>query len=91
VVTLHFIDGQRGDNDLLANGIIIDPGAAATPISQCIVDLENLVRFTDEWMLTWPSEWLTADLDGDGKIGLSDFSILAEQWLQPCQAAWPWK
>jgi hypothetical protein len=26
VVTLHFIDGQRGDSDLTANGTIVDPG-----------------------------------------------------------------
>lgn len=26
-VTLHFVDGARGDSDLLANGVIVDPGA----------------------------------------------------------------
>ncbi|MCA9898446.1 MAG: DUF11 domain-containing protein [Ardenticatenaceae bacterium] len=26
VVTLHFVDGQRGDDDLTANGTIVDPG-----------------------------------------------------------------
>ena len=29
IVTLHFVDGQRGDADLEVNGIIIDPGAPA--------------------------------------------------------------
>jgi uncharacterized repeat protein (TIGR01451 family) len=29
VVTLHFVDGQRGDSDLTANGIIVDPGGAS--------------------------------------------------------------
>ena len=29
IVTLHFVDGQRGDADLEANGIIVDPGAPA--------------------------------------------------------------
>jgi hypothetical protein len=28
-ITLHFVDGQRGDDDLTANGVIVDPGAAA--------------------------------------------------------------
>ncbi|GEM_PF-2418172 len=28
-IILHFKDGQRGDNDLLANGTIVDPGAPA--------------------------------------------------------------
>lgn len=27
VITLHFVDGQRGDDDLTANGVIVDPGA----------------------------------------------------------------
>ncbi|MDX1410099.1 MAG: choice-of-anchor U domain-containing protein, partial [Saprospiraceae bacterium] len=29
VVTLHFVDGKRGDADLTANGVIVDPGAPA--------------------------------------------------------------
>jgi hypothetical protein len=28
-IVLHLLDGQRGDNDLLANGVIVDPGAPA--------------------------------------------------------------
>ena len=28
-VTLHFVDGKRGDSDLLANGVITDPGTPA--------------------------------------------------------------
>lgn len=29
VITLHFVDGQRGDHDLAANGVIVEPGAPA--------------------------------------------------------------
>jgi hypothetical protein len=29
LVTLHFVDGQRGDSDLEVNGAIVDPGAPA--------------------------------------------------------------
>jgi len=29
LVTLHFVDGQRGDSDLVVNGVIVDPGAPA--------------------------------------------------------------
>jgi subtilisin family serine protease len=32
VITLHFKDGQRGDDDLTANGIIVDVGGPATLI-----------------------------------------------------------
>ncbi len=28
-VVLHFVDGERGDSDLTANGVILDPGAPA--------------------------------------------------------------
>jgi cyclophilin family peptidyl-prolyl cis-trans isomerase len=28
-ITLHFVDGQRGDSDLVVNGVIVDPGAPA--------------------------------------------------------------
>ncbi len=31
VITLHFIDGQFGDDDLSANGTIVDPGGPAFP------------------------------------------------------------
>ncbi|BCS95681.1 hypothetical protein DSLASN_13130 [Desulfoluna limicola] len=26
VITLHFVDGKRGDNDLIENGVVVDPG-----------------------------------------------------------------
>ena len=29
VVTLYFVDGKRGDDDLLVNGVVVDPGAPA--------------------------------------------------------------
>src|SRR5262245_21528121 len=28
-ITLHYVDGERGDLDLTRNGIIVDPGAPA--------------------------------------------------------------
>jgi hypothetical protein len=32
VITLHFLDGMRGDDDLTANGIIVDLGAPAVAV-----------------------------------------------------------
>lgn len=32
IITLHLVDGQRGDDDQTANGIIVDPGAPAVDI-----------------------------------------------------------
>jgi PKD repeat protein len=28
-ITLHFVDGRRGDHDLAANGVVVDPGTPA--------------------------------------------------------------
>ena len=32
MVTLHFIDGQRGDDDPTANGVIVDKGGPGGPL-----------------------------------------------------------
>ncbi len=41
IITLHLIDGQRGDNDLTANGIICEPGLPANQLT-AIKDLNGL-------------------------------------------------
>lgn len=33
IISLHFIDGQRGDNDITANGFIVEPGGPAGFVS----------------------------------------------------------
>jgi hypothetical protein len=41
-IILHFVDGQRGDDDLTANGVIVDPGAIAmidTPSQSYVAQL----------------------------------------------------
>jgi hypothetical protein len=40
LVTLHFVDGQRGDLDLLANGVIRDPGGP-TQLNNAAPVLDN--------------------------------------------------
>jgi len=85
VVVLHFEDGQRGDNDLTSNGIIVDPGGPAV-YAPCIIDMEDLRRFVDEWLLTPPTPGLTTDYDGDGSVTLADLAIIADNWLGPCPA-----
>ena len=32
VITLHFVDGKRGDDDLTADGIVIDIGGPAVSL-----------------------------------------------------------
>ncbi|MEM7127843.1 MAG: LamG-like jellyroll fold domain-containing protein [Chloroflexota bacterium] len=37
-IILHFVDGGRGDADLTANGVIVDPGAPALRLSPTALD-----------------------------------------------------
>ncbi len=37
-IILHFVDGLSGDDDLLANGVIVDPGAPALRITAPTID-----------------------------------------------------
>jgi ELWxxDGT repeat protein len=40
-ITLYFVDGHRGDNDLTANGQIVDPGSpACTPTQMVQIDVK---------------------------------------------------
>lgn len=32
IVTMHFVDGQRGDDDITANGVIVEPGGPGEPV-----------------------------------------------------------
>lgn len=38
-IVLHFVDGQRGDNDVTANGRVIDPGAPAVRVVPVTIDV----------------------------------------------------
>ena len=46
-VTLHFVDGQRGDHDLAANGTIVEPGGPGGAAAAVGGVLEVLVDPTD--------------------------------------------
>ncbi|MCG8653019.1 MAG: Ig-like domain-containing protein, partial [Pirellulales bacterium] len=51
VVTLHFVDGGRGDADGLANGVIVDPGGAAS--LDGVVTLSGFLGHgLDQWDIT---------------------------------------
>ncbi len=75
IITLHFVDGNRGDNDITANGIIIDPsgpgidsrtpptaGFSADPVSGAA---PLLVQFTDASTGTTPLTYAW-DFNNDG-------------------------
>lgn len=41
LIILYFVDGQRGDDDLLANGLVVDPGAPVFFETGPTADLSN--------------------------------------------------
>ncbi|MEJ2056018.1 MAG: hypothetical protein P8X42_19055, partial [Calditrichaceae bacterium] len=45
VITLHLIDGQRGDDDLTENGIIREPGVPAVNNASAIKGIQSPVKF----------------------------------------------
>ena len=51
LVTLFFVDGARGDDDLTANGVIVDAGA---PAFEALRDLTGLAAVTGLTTLGWP-------------------------------------
>jgi hypothetical protein len=45
------------------------------------VDFNDLAAFTSQWLQQGAG--LTADLDGDGKVGFKDFGVLGADWSGP--------
>ena len=79
-ITLHFVDGQRGDADLVANGQIVDPGAPAILSSVAFGDynLDGTVDLAD--YTVWRNNlgasgapFITGDGNGDGLVDAADY------------------
>ena len=83
IITLHFVDGQRGDYDLTANGVIIDPGAPGFGGIPGDLDGDCDVDFADYSIFRLSLGKCDgqggynpdADYDGDGCISYADFRI----------------
>ena len=63
-VRLHLVDGGRGDDDLAANGAIVDPGAPALREGRLFA-----VQNDQDWPDADPGDGLCADAN-DGSCGL---------------------
>jgi len=54
----------------------------------CVVDFDDLGPMVDEWLNTVPPETaLATDLNGDNKVDLKDYAVLAQHWLE--EVLWP--
>ncbi len=95
-ILLHFVDGERGDDDLTANGVVRDPGALALKLNEPPVALAggpydvieggsvelNASGTTDanQDAATLLYEW---DFDGDGNFGETNTAHGNENGLYP--------
>jgi len=60
-----------------------------SPTPTCIVDYDDLLRFSGLWLDTGPG--LEADFDGSNDVDFADYCTLAEKWLQECPEDWPFE
>ena len=70
----------------LIDQIVVDTYTGA---GKCIVALDDLSNFCDQWLMQGTD--LEADLDGDKNVDFDDFAIFAALWLKPCPPDWPWQ
>jgi cellulase (glycosyl hydrolase family 5)/uncharacterized protein DUF5060 len=55
----------------------------------CIVDMNDLCFLFTEWLSQDAAS--PADISGDSRVNLADFSVIAQHWLDHCPAHWPMK
>lgn len=46
------------------------------------VELEDMLYLVERWMMGTPEIIGAADANGDGRVGIEDFAVLAENWVQ---------
>ncbi len=62
-IELHLVDGARGDDDLTANGVIVDPGAPASDLRET----------------PWTNPFDRGDIDEDGQVTNLDLEMLRSE------------
>ena len=81
VIALHFVDGQRGDKDITANGIIVEPGAPSLSLATPgdldgdeDIDLIDAILALRVLAGIEPSSIIHkgADVNGNGKLGMEE-------------------
>ncbi len=48
IITLFFVDGQRGDHDLTANGVIVDPGSPALRPTEVTIEVRPVLNLNSQ-------------------------------------------
>jgi len=84
---LQFGDGaDSSEADFDVDYITFDLSGAFAP-EPCIVDFDDLIRFSEHWLEDDPN--CQANLDEIGRVDFVDYSIFAYYWLACCPDAWP--
>jgi hypothetical protein len=84
---LQFGDGSSGsETDFDVRHIAIDLHGPFDPES-CIVDLNDLAWFAEDWLKN--DIHCAANLDKKGRVDFADYSILAGDWYEQCPNGWP--
>ena len=60
----------------------------AYKVQVCVVALEDLANFVDDWLLTGPTLMATSR---DNEVKFDDYSIVAWYWQDYCPAGWQLK
>lgn len=61
-------------------------GSSYFTIPECIVDMNDLARFIEEWLMVGTQ--FTFDLNGSNSVNLADFSLFSSQWFRYCPEDW---
>jgi hypothetical protein len=86
----YTLSGTIGQPDAgtMSNGPYTLVGGFWSGTSFCLVDIEDLANFIQQWLENGPD--LAADLNGDGKVDLEDYTVLSAYWMAVCPGGWPW-
>ncbi len=61
----------------------------AYKVRACVVALDDLANFVDDWLLSGPG--LVGDLSGDDDVEFEDYSVFASWWRDYCPDGWQLK
>lgn len=89
-LTLHFIDGGRGDDDLAKNNDVHGIGGPAQPLNGAtlppgdanhdgIVNMQDIAMISSRWLQTGTNN--PGDINGDGIVNSQDLALISSQWL----------
>ncbi len=77
------------DAQVASGGTFVLSGGYWPGSMGCVVNLDDLTIFIEQWLSVDPLS--TADFDESGRVDLEDFWELSYWWLDYCPAGWPLK